>query len=129
MKKVTCFSLLTMLVLVLTNYETAAQCNQSGSSYSCSAVAPVYYDYNTFNEWVSGSDFYTVNVYLETYEENDPNYEPYVYADIWTDNFYWSAGIPGGNYQDSFNATAEIGGLIGLYVYARGGEAHISASW
>jgi hypothetical protein len=128
MKKVFCFSLLTGLVLILSNYEAEAQCNQSGGTYSCSAVAPVYYDYNTFNEWVSGSDFYNVSVYLETYEENDPSYEPYVYADMWTDNFYWSGSIPG-SYESSFTATAEIGGLIGLYVYARGGEAHISASW
>jgi hypothetical protein len=130
MKKETCFFILTLVVLLCNHYNAAAQCNQSGNSYSCSAVSPsVYYPYDTFNEWVTGSDYLNVTVYMEAYEENDPTYEPYLYTDIWTDTFTWSGSLYGGSYGESFSATAQINGLIGLYTYARCGEAHISATW
>jgi hypothetical protein len=125
MKKATCFSLLTALVLLFNNYRATAQCGEYGSWFTCYSVSNNgYVDVNT-QDWMADGELYYVTVYLEANAANDG----YAYTEVTTSDFYRYDMITEGVFRDSFSGPGQIGQLLRLYTAARDGEAEITASW
>jgi hypothetical protein len=125
MKKLHCFSLLTLLVL-LGNYSTAtAQCSDGGSWFTCYSISHNQYIEAHSQDWYADGELYYISVTLSTYSNNDS----YAYAEITTPDFYRYDMITEGNLQDDFLAPGKIGGLLRLNTAARNGASDLTASW
>jgi hypothetical protein len=128
MKKLICFSVLAVTLILLSNHKATAQCGQTGSSYYCSAYSFYGQDRITeYAQWASNSSGFTISVTLQIYDETDPYRD--AFASVLFGGYGWSRGINEGYYEDSFYASGSQSENISLFTTVKAGSAIIVAEW
>lgn len=125
MKKVFCYAFLSLLILLFSHTNAAAQCSGGDSWFSCYSVSGNQHLETNSQDWYSDGTLFYITVNLNTNSGDS-----YAYAEITTPDFYqYNMVTDGDDYQDNFYAPGETGQLLRLFTAARNGLARVDAQW